>query len=87
MGSRLVSFPAARIFGVAMEVQITSRTVVDGIWREVGQIYDLPPHRCKELLDAGRAEPVRSAEPEAAVEKAAENVAKSAPKRGRRAKS
>ena len=70
-----------------MEVQITSRTIVDGIWLEVGNVYDLPPHRCKELFDAGRAKPSRAAEPEAAVESAAEDVAESTPKRGRRGKS
>lgn len=69
-----------------MEVEITSRVVVEGVWREIGQVYDLPPHRCKELFDSHRAKPVRSAEPEAAVESAAEDVAEAAPRRGRRNK-
>jgi hypothetical protein len=66
-----------------MEVEITVRVVVDGIWCEQGQIYDLPPHRCKELFDAGKAAPARSKQAETATVEAAEEVVSAPRKRGR----
>ena len=68
-----------------MECEITVRVVVDGVWCERGQVYDLPPHRCKELFDAGKAIPARAKQPEVAIEETAEDVTETpSRKRGKR---